>query len=144
MRFMLMFKPGEGYEAGQLPDEASITAMGHVLAEMAERGVLLAGEGLKPTSSGVRLELEAGKGRVLDGPFTETKELIAGFCLIEVASRDEAVEWGWRCLAADSGNSAGLEIRQAFAAEDFGDTFTPEAQAIHEKAWAKAAENLAE
>jgi hypothetical protein len=112
------------------------------MSEMAEKGVLLAGEGLLPSSKGFRLELNAGKQRVVDGPFAETKELIAGFCLIEVASREEAVEWGWRCLAADDGNSGGLEIRQVATADDFGAEFTPEARAREEQTFLKAAENL--
>src|SRR6266498_3747795 len=127
MRFMMMFQASDKSEAWEQPSE---------------KGVLLAGEGLLPSSKGFRLQLDSGKRRVVDGPFAETKELIAGFCLIEVASREEALEWGWRCLAADDGNSGGLEIRQVATADDFGDEFTPEARAREERTFLKAAENL--
>jgi len=142
MRFMMMFQASDKSEAWEQPSEKSLTEMGLVMAEMAEKGVLLAGEGLLPSSKGFRLQLDNGKRRAVDGPFAETKELIAGFCLIEVASREEALEWGWRCLAADDGNSGGLEIRQVATADDFGDEFTPEARAREEQAFQKAAENL--
>ena len=142
MRFMMMFQASDKSEAWEQPSEKSLTEMGLVMVEMAEKGVLLAGEGLLPSSKGFRLQLDSGKRRVVDGPFAETKELIAGFCLIEVASREEALEWGWRCLAADDGNSGGLEIRQVATADDFGDEFTPEARAREEQAFQKAAENL--
>ena len=142
MRFMMMFQASDKSEAGDLPSEKSLTEMGLVMAEMAEKGVLLAGEGLLPSSKGFRMTLDSGKRRVVDGPFAETKELIAGFCLIEVASREEAVEWGWRCVAADGGNTGELEIRKVASPEDFGDNFTPEARAREEAAFLKAAENL--
>ncbi|WP_410786772.1 YciI family protein [Kribbella sp. C-35] len=145
---MMIFKANEESEAGQLPSEESLTAMGLVMAEMAEKGVLLAGDGLLPSSHGFRLQLDEGKQRVIDGPFTETKELIAGFCLIEVASREEAVEWGWRCIAADTRGSDDpetsglLEIRQVPTAEFFGDNYTDEARDRNEHTFQKAAENL--
>jgi hypothetical protein len=142
VRYLMMFRASEESEAGAQPSEKSLTEMGLVMAEMAEKGVLLAGEGLLPSEKGFRLELGGGKRRVVDGPFAETKELIAGFCLIEVASREEALEWGWRCLAADDGNTGRLEIRQVASAEDFGDEFTPEARAREEQTLLKAAENL--
>ncbi|MEU4196603.1 YciI family protein [Kribbella sp. NPDC026611] len=142
MRFMMVFKASEESEAGVSPSEQSLTAMGLVMAEMAEKGVLLAGDGLRPSSEGFRLSNEAGKRRVIDGPFAETKELIAGFCLIEVASREEAIEWGWRCVMADGGQSGQLEIRPIQTAEDFGDEYTPEARARSEQSFQKAADNL--
>jgi hypothetical protein len=142
MRFMMIFKASDASEAWENPSEQSLTAMTQVMAEMAEKGVLLAGDGLLPSSKGFRLELSSGKQRVVDGPFTETKELIAGFCLIEVASREEAIEWGFRCLAADDGQSGGLEIRQVATADDFGAEFTPEARASNQRTSLKAAENL--
>ena len=142
MRYLMMFRASDESEAWAQPSEKSLTEMGLVMAEMAEKGVLLAGEGLLPSERGFRLELSSGKRRVVDGPFAETKELIAGFCLIEVASREEALEWGWRCLAADDGNTGKLEIRQVASAEDFGDEFTPEARAREEQTLLKAAENL--
>ncbi|TCC43434.1 YciI family protein [Kribbella sindirgiensis] len=148
MRFMMIFKATEESEAGQPPTEESLTAMGLVMAEMAEKGVLLAGDGLLPSSHGFRLQLDEGKQRVIDGPFTETKELIAGFCLIEVASREEALEWGWRCVAADgrdadaAGSSGLLEIRQVPTADFFGDNYTDEARDRNEQTFQKAAANL--
>ncbi|MFG1819066.1 YciI family protein [Kribbella sp. NPDC049174] len=141
MRFMMMFKASDQSEAWEQPSEKSLTEMTLVMSEMAEKGVLLAGEGLLPSSKGFRMELNSGKQRVVDGPFAETKELIAGFCLIEVASREEAMEWGWRCLAADDGNTGRLEIRQVATADDFGDEFTPEARAREAQTFVKAAEN---
>ncbi|MEV5960615.1 YciI family protein [Kribbella sp. NPDC051952] len=147
MRFMMIFKASEESEAGAMPSEEGLTAMGLVMAEMAEKGILLAGDGLLSSAKGVRLQLDAGKRRVVDGPFAETKELIAGFCLIEVASREEAIEWGWRCMAADqgpagSGQGTGLEIRQVASPEDFGDEYTPESRDRNEQTFSKAAENL--
>lgn len=148
MRFMMVFKANEESEAGLPPTEESLTAMGLVMAEMAEKGVLLAGDGLMPSSHGFRLQLDAGKRRVVDGPFAETKELIAGFCLIEVASREEAVEWGWRCIAADAlgagdpETSGLLEIRPVPTADFFGDNYTDEARDRNEHTFQKAAENL--
>ena len=141
MRFMMMFMASDQSEAWEQPSEKSLTEMTLVMSEMAEKGVLLAGEGLLPSSKGFRMELTSGKQRVVDGPFAETKELIAGFCLIEVASREEATEWGWRCLAADDGNTGRLEIRQVATADDFGDEFTPEARAREAQTLVKAAEN---
>jgi len=141
MRFMMMFKASDQSEAWEQASERSLTEMTLVMSEMAEKGVLLAGEGLLPSSEGFRLELNSGKQRVVDGPFAETKELIAGFCLIEVASREEALEWGWRCLAADDGNTGRLEIRRVATADDFGDEFTAEARAREELTFVKAAEN---
>ncbi|GAA2832981.1 YciI family protein [Kribbella solani] len=142
MRFLMMFRASEESEAGGLPSEESLTAMGLVMAEMAEKGVLLAADGLLPSSKGFRMELEAGERRVIDGPFAETKELIAGFCLIEVASREEALEWGWRCLAADGGNTGRLEIRASATAADFGENLTPEARALEDATALKTVENL--
>jgi hypothetical protein len=139
---MMVFKASAESEAGASPSQESLTAMGLVMAEMAEKGVLLAGDGLKPSSAGLRLGIDGGRRRVIDGPFAETKELIAGFCLIEVASREEAIEWGWRCVAADGGQAGQLEIRPVTTAEDFGDNYTPEAQERNEQTFTKAAENL--
>jgi hypothetical protein len=143
MRYLMMFRASDESEAGEDPSEKSLTQMGLVMAEMAEKGVLLAGEGLLPSAKGFRLEIgNAAKRRVVDGPFAETKELIAGFCLIEVGSREEAVEWGWRCLAADDGNTGSLELRQVAGPEDFGTNFTPEARTREAQTYLKAAENL--
>jgi hypothetical protein len=148
MRFMMVFKGNDEFEAGQPPTEDGLTAMGLVMAEMAEKGVLLAGDGLLPSSHGFRMQLDEGKRRVVDGPFAETKELIAGFCLIEVASREEAIEWGWRCIAADAKGagspetSGQLEIRPVSTAEYFGDNYTDEARGRNDLTFLKAAENL--
>jgi hypothetical protein len=143
MRYMMIFKASEESEAGGLPSEESLTAMGLVMAEMAEKGVLLAGDGLLPSSMGFRLGFDDEKQRrVIDGPFAETKELIAGFCLIEVASREEAIEWGWRCVAADGRTDGELEIRPVPTAEFFGDNYTSEARDRNEETFQKAAENL--
>ncbi|MGW7681310.1 YciI family protein [Kribbella sp. NPDC054772] len=148
MRFMMIFKANDVSESGGLPSEESLTAMGLVMAEMAEKGVLLAGDGLLPSSHGFRIQLDEGKRRVVDGPFTETKELIAGFCLIEVASRAEAMEWGWRCIAADAlgagdrDSSGLLEIRPVPTADYFGDNYTAEARDRNEDTFRRAAENL--
>ncbi|MFC6158065.1 YciI family protein [Kribbella jiaozuonensis] len=143
MRYMMIFKASEESEAGGLPSEESLTAMGLVMAEMAEKGVLLAGDGLLPSSMGFRLGFDDEKQRrVIDGPFAETKELIAGFCLIEVASRQEAIEWGWRCVAADGRTDGELEIRPVPTAEFFGDNYTSEARDRNEETFQKAAENL--
>jgi hypothetical protein len=143
MRYMMIFKASEESEAGELPSEESLTAMGLVMAEMAEKGVLLAGDGLLPSSMGFRLGFDDDKQRrVIDGPFTETKELIAGFCLIEVASREEAIEWGWRCVAADGRTDGELEIRPVPTADFFGDNYTSEARDRNEDTFQKAAENL--
>ncbi|WP_238160134.1 YciI family protein [Kribbella pratensis] len=140
---MMIFKASEESEAGELPSQESLTAMGLVMAEMAEKGVLLAGDGLLPSSMGFRLGFDDDKQRrVIDGPFTETKELIAGFCLIEVASREEAIEWGWRCVAADGRTDGELEIRPVPTADYFGDNYTSEARDRNEDTFQKAAENL--
>ena len=143
MRYMMIFKASEESEAGELPSQESLTAMGLVMAEMAEKGVLLAGDGLLPSSMGFRLGFDDDKQRrVIDCPFTETKELIAGFCLIEVASREEAIEWGWRCVAADGRTDGELEIRPVPTADYFGDNYTSEARDRNEDTFQKAAENL--
>jgi hypothetical protein len=137
MRYMMTFRGTEQYEAGEMPSEQSITAMTSLMAEMAEAGVLIGGDGLHPSSKAIRLEVRQGKHHIVDGPFTETKELIAGYCLIQVASKAEAIEWAERCLDADMGNSRGVDLRQIFEAEDFGDAYTPEAQARTKEATAK-------
>ncbi|MFK4083270.1 YciI family protein [Kribbella sp. NPDC020789] len=129
MRYVMMMRASTASEAGEQPSERSLNEMTQVMAEMAEKGVLLAGEGLLPSSEGFRLVPDGGKPRVVDGPFAETKELIAGFCLIEVESREEALAWAERCFAADDGNTAGIELRRVATADDFGDNFTPEARA---------------
>jgi hypothetical protein len=122
MRFMILVKANEESEAGVMPSEEILTEMGKFNEELAKAGVMLAGEGLQPSSKGARVKFSGDKRTVTDGPFAETKELIAGFWLIQVKSKDEAIEWVKRAPMQETE----LEIRQVFEAEDFGDEFTPE------------------
>lgn len=124
MRFMIIRKADPDTEAGKMPDENQIAAMLSYNEEMAKAGVFLDGMGLRPSSSGARVKFSGGKPSVTDGPFTETKELIAGFTLIQVRSRDEAIEWVKRWPIEDG--DVELEIRQVYAPEDFGPAVTPE------------------
>ncbi len=125
MRFMVIMYPGEAAEAGAMPDEQILTAMGKYNEELVNAGVMLGGEGLHPTSKGARVTFAGGKPTVSDGPFAGTKEVVGGYWMFNVASRDEAVEWVKRCPV--SGPET-IEIRQVFEAEDFGAEFTPEAR----------------
>jgi hypothetical protein len=124
MRFMVLVKANKDTEAGVLPDEKLLTEMGKYNEELAKAGVLLAGEGLHPSSKGARVKFSGAKRTVIDGPFPETKELIAGFWLWQVKSKEEAIEWVKRC-PNPTGAEAEIEIRQVFEAEDFGAEFTP-------------------
>ena len=132
MRFMVLVKADKSSEAGALPDEKLLAEMGKYNEELAKAGVLLAGEGLQPSSKGARVKFSGDKRTVVDGPFTETKELIAGFWLIRVKSKEEAIEWVKRC-PNPTGTEGEIEIRQVFEAEDFGPEFTPEARAAEER-----------
>ena len=132
MRFMILVKADPASEAGVLPDEKILTEMGRYNEELAKAGVLLAGEGLHPSSKGARVRFSGAKRTVIDGPFTEAKELIAGFWIIEVKSKDEAIEWVKRCPNPFAGESE-IEIRQVFEAADFGDAFTPELREAEER-----------
>ena len=125
MRFMVMVKADTNTEAGALPDEKLLTEMGKFNEELAKAGVMLAGEGLHPSSKGARVRFSGTKRTVIDGPFAETKELVAGFWLWKVKSKEEAIEWVKRC-PNPTGGEAEIEIRQVFEAEDFGPAFTPE------------------
>lgn len=125
MRFMIILKSDANTEAGVMPTEQELTAMGNYNEELVKAGVMLAGEGLHPSSKGARVRFSGGKSSVVDGPFSETKELIAGFWLIQVKSKDEAVEWVRRIPIA-AGQESEVDIRQVFEADDFGDEFTPE------------------
>ncbi len=125
MRVMVMIKADKDSEAGVLPDEKLLTAMGNYNEELVKAGIMLAGEGLQPSSKGKRVTFSGTKRAVIDGPFAETKELIAGFWMWKVKSMDEAVEWLKRCPNPMIGESV-VEIRQVFEAEDFGAEFTPE------------------
>ena len=125
MRFMILIKADKTTEAGALPDEKILTAMGKFNEELAEAGVMLAGEGLHPSSKGARVKFSGTKRTVIDGPFTEAKELIAGFWLWQVKSKEEAIEWVKRCPNPTQGE-AEIEIRQVFELDDFGAALTPE------------------
>ena len=125
MRVMVMVKATAESEAGVMPDEALMTAMGRFNEELVKAGVMLAGEGLHPTSRGARVLFDGPTRTVVDGPFAETKELVAGFWLWQVRSMDEAIEWARRCPNPHAGPSE-LEIRPVFEAEDFGAEFTHE------------------
>ncbi|MEJ7704340.1 MAG: YciI family protein [Geodermatophilaceae bacterium] len=125
MRFMIILKSDQNTEAGVMPTEQELTDMGNYNEELVKAGVMLAGEGLQPSSKGARVHFSGGETTVTDGPFSETKELIAGFWLIQVKSKDEAVEWVKRVpIAADQDTE--IEIRQVFEEDDFGAEFTPE------------------
>lgn len=125
MRVMVMVRATRDSEAGILPDRQILADMGRFNEELLKAGVLLAGEGLQSSARGARVQFSGSKRTVIDGPFAETKELIAGFWLWQVRSLDEAIEWGRRCPNPFDGESE-IEIRQVFEAEDFGDALTPE------------------
>jgi hypothetical protein len=139
MRFMILVKATKATEAGVLPDEKLLTAMGKYNEELVKAGVMLAGEGLQPSSKGARVKFSGGKTTVVDGPFTESKELIAGFWLWQVKSKAEAIEWVRRC-PAPTGEESVIEIRQVFEADDFGAEFTPELRAQEERLRAQISE----
>ncbi|HLM71218.1 MAG TPA: YciI family protein [Polyangiaceae bacterium] len=122
MKFMILVKASKDSEAGVMPSTEALTAMGKFNEELVKAGVMLAGEGLHPSSKGARVRFSGGKTTVIDGPFAETKELIAGFWLWQVRSREEAIEWLKRAPFEDTE----IEVRQVFATEDFGPELTPE------------------
>ena len=132
MRFMVMVKANADSEAGIMPSQELLAAMGKYNDELVKAGVLLAAEGLQPSSRGARVKFSGTKRTVIDGPFAETKELVAGFWLIQVKSKAEAIEWVKRCPNPMEGDSE-IEIRQVFEAEDFGDEFTPELREQEER-----------
>ena len=140
MRFMVIVKANKSSEAGELPDEKLLRDMGNYNEELAKAGVLLAAEGLQPSSKGARVRFSGTKRTVIDGPFSETKELIAGFWLIQVKSREEAIEWVKRSPNPFPGAESEIEIRQVFELDDFGAEFTPELREQEERLRAKAAE----
>jgi hypothetical protein len=129
MRFMVIVKANKDSEAGVMPTEKMLADMGKFNQELADAGVMLAGEGLHPSSKGARVKFSGGKTTVIDGPFAETKELVAGFWLWKVKSKEEAIEWLKRAPFEDTE----LEIRQVFEAEDFGEEFTPELREQEER-----------
>ena len=132
MRCIVMVKATKDSEAGVMPSEALLTAMGKFNEELVKAGVLLAAEGLRPSSKGKRVQFSGTKRTVVDGPFAETKELVAGFWLWQVRSMEEAVEWVKRCPNPHVGDSE-IEIRQVFEADDFGAELTPELRAQEER-----------
>lgn len=136
MRFMVIVKASKETEAGVLPTEKDLAHMGKYNEELVKAGVMLAGEGLMDSSKGARVRFENGKTSVIDGPFTETKELVAGFWLWQVRSKEEAIEWLKR---APFSGGAEVEIRQVAEAEDFGENFTPELRAQEERLRAEVA-----
>ena len=132
MRFMVMVKANEDSEAGVMPSKEALTEMGRYNEELVKAGIMLAGEGLQPSSKGARVRFSGKERTVIDGPFAETKELIAGFWLIQVKSIDEAIEWVKRCPNPMEGESE-IEIRQVFENEDFGEAYSGEAREVHER-----------
>ena len=138
MRFMVIVKASKESEAGVMPNQKLLAEMGKFNEELVKAGVLLAGEGLHPTSKGKRVKFSGAKRTVVDGPFTETKELIAGFWLWQVRSLEEAIEWVKRCPNPHEGESE-IEIRQVFEAEDFGAEFAPELKENEERLRAQVA-----
>ena len=139
MRFMVMVKATKNSEAGAMPTEKLLAEMGKFNEELVKAGVMLAGEGLHPSSKGTRVKFSGGKRTVIDGPFAETKELVAGFWLWQVKSKEEAIEWVKRCPDPMPGEESEIEIRQVFEAEDFGAEFTPELRKQEEQIRAQAA-----
>ena len=140
MRFMVMVKATKESEAGVLPSADLLAEMGRFNEELARAGVLLAGEGLHPSSRGTRVRFSGGKRTVIDGPFAETKELVAGFWLWQVKSKEEAIEWVKRCPDPMPGSDSEIEIRQVFEPDDFGANLTPELRQQEEKLRAKVAD----
>jgi hypothetical protein len=138
MRFMVIVKADKNSEAGVMPSRELLEAMGKYNEELVKAGVMLAGEGLQPSSKGARVRFSGTKRTVIDGPFAETKELVAGFWLWQVRSKQEAIEWLKRA-PFDGGTE--VELRQVFEAADFGAEFTPELQAQEERVRAQAAAN---
>jgi len=137
---MIIVKATKDSEAGALPSEELLTAMGRFNEELAKAGILLAGDGLQPSSKGARVRFSGPKRTVVDGPFAETKELIAGFWMWKVKSKEEAIEWVKRCPNPMPGDSE-IEIRQVFEAEDFGEQFTPELKEQAERVYTQVCGN---
>jgi hypothetical protein len=138
MRFIVMVKASPESEAGVLPSQELLTEMGKFNEELVKAGVMLEGEGLHPSSKGVRVKFSGAKRTVIDGPFAESKELVAGFWIWQVRSKEEAIEWAKRC-PNPTGAEGELEIRQIFEADDFGAEFTPELREQEERLRAQVA-----
>ncbi|MEQ1562580.1 MAG: YciI family protein [Nitrospiraceae bacterium] len=137
MRFMIIVKATKDSEAGIMPSEQLLTEMGKFNEELVNAGVMLAGDGLHPSSKGARVKFSGSKRTVIDGPFAETKELIAGYWLWQCKSKQEAIDWVTRCPNPMPGESE-IEIRQVFEAEDFGTEFTPELREQEKRILAQA------
>jgi hypothetical protein len=133
MRVMVIVKATKNSEAGVMPSEKLLADMGKFNEELVKAGIMLAGDGLHPSSKGKRVRFSAGKKAVIDGPFAETKELVAGFWIWQVKSIEEAVEWVRRCPDPMPGEESEIEIRPLFEAADFGEEFTPELRAQEER-----------
>ena len=133
MKVMVIVKATKNSEAGVMPTETLLADMGKFNEELVKAGIMLAGEGLQPSAKGKRIQFAGGKRTVVDGPFAETKELIAGYWIWQVRSMEEAVEWARRCPDPMPGEEGELEIRPIFEAEDFGKEFTPELRAQEER-----------
>jgi hypothetical protein len=140
MQFMVIVKATPNSEKGQMPSKDLLAAMGRFNEELVKAGVMLAGEGLQPSSKGARVDFAGGRRTVIDGPFAETRELVAGFWLWQCKSLAEAIEWVKRCPDPMPGEESQIEIRQVFEAEDFGAEFTPEMREQEERQRARAAE----
>ena len=139
MRFMVMVKATKASEAGVMPSEKLLAAMGKFNEELVKAGVMLEGEGLHPSSKGARVRFSGTQRSVIDGPFAETKELVAGYWLWQCRSLDEAIEWARRCPNPFEEGESELEVRQVFEAEDFGAEFTPELREQEERLREQAA-----
>ncbi len=135
MRFLVMVKATKESEAGVLPSQEMLTEMGKFNEKLVKAGIMLAGEGLQPSSKGARIKFSGGKPTVIDGPFTEAKELVAGFWIWQVKSKEQAIEWLKRAPFDDEE----VELRQIFEAEDFGEAFTPELREQEERLRAEVA-----
>ena len=142
MRVMVIIKANKDTEAGVMPSEQLLTEMGNFNEELVKAGIMLAGEGLHPSSKGARVKFSGTTRSVVDGPFAETKELVAGFWLWQVKSMDEALEWVKRC-PNPTGADSEVEVRPVFEAEDFGAEFTPELREQEKRLWAQAAAQAA-
>jgi hypothetical protein len=140
MRFMIIRKADAETEAGMMPTQELVTAMMKYNEEMVNAGVMLAGDGLKPSSRGARVKFHGGTPTVTDGPFTEAKELVAGYSIIQVGSREEAIEWVKRWPVEDGHGEVEIEIRPLYEADDFGEAFTAELRQHEERLRAKVAE----
>ena len=133
MKVMVIVKASKNSEAGLMPSEKLLTEMGNYNEELVKAGIMLAGDGLHPSVKGKRVKMSGGKRDVVDGPFSETKELVAGYWIWQVRSMDEAVEWARRCPDPMPGEDAELELRPIFEAEDFGAVLTPELRAQEDR-----------